>query len=226
MPLLWHKKKLTKALLKLTNEPTTIITDLVIAIFGFYCAHFLQSLYFNSQMEVHKYFSFYFLSIAIGASFGSVYHAVETKFHNFRSGLWKMIMICMVLSSVTLLLAIIFFSISSNDSSQKFLQILSYGVIFFSTIKIFYDDDIKNAAIIYYPISFISAVVMFLSWYHNSNMDAKQILIGLIISLFGTSFVITRISLHKHFNHNDLFHVFQIIGMYFIFVGSIKILDF
>ena len=84
MPLLWHKKKLTKALLKLTNEPTTIITDLVIAIFGFYCAHFLQSLYFNSQMEVHKYFSFYFLSIAIGASFGSVYHAVETKFHNFR----------------------------------------------------------------------------------------------------------------------------------------------
>lgn len=177
-------------------------------------------------MEVHKYFSLYFLSIAIGASFGSVYHAVETKFHNFRSGLWKMIMICMVLSSVTMLLAIIFFSISSNDSSQKFLQILSYGILFFSTIKIFNNDDITNAAIIYCPISFISAVVMSLSWYHNSNMDAKQILVGLIISLFGTSFVFTRISLHKHFNHNDLFHVFHLIGMYFIFVGSIKILDF
>ena len=134
MSLLWHKKKLKEALLKLTNEPTTIITDLFIAIFGFYFAHFLQTLYYNSQMEVHKYFSLYFLSIAIGASFGSVYHAVETKFYNFRSGLWKMIMICMVLSSVTLLLAIIFFSISSNDNSQKFLQILSYSVLFFFSI--------------------------------------------------------------------------------------------
>tara|TARA_Y100000768_G_C23460134_1_gene443310 strand:+ start:50 stop:448 length:399 start_codon:yes stop_codon:yes gene_type:complete len=132
----------------------------------------------------------------------------------------------MVLSSVTLLLAIIFFSISSNDSSQKFLQILSYGILFFSTIKIFYNDEIKNAAIIYCPISIISAAVMFLSWYHNSNMDAKQIFVGLILSLFGTSFVFTRIGIHKHFNHNDLFHVFQIISMYFIFVGSINILDF
>ena len=132
----------------------------------------------------------------------------------------------MVLSSVTLLLAVIFFSISSNDSSQKFLQILSFSILFFSTIKIFNNDDITNAAIIYCPISFICAVVMCLSWYHNSNMDAKQILVGLIISLFGTSFVFTRVSVHKHFNHNDLFHVFQIIGMYFIFVGSIKILDF
>ena len=177
-------------------------------------------------MEVHKYFSLYFLSIAIGASFGSVYHAVETKFHNFRSGVWKMIMICMILSSVTLLLAIIFFSIPSKDNSQKFLQILSFGVLFFSTIKIYRNDEIINAAIIYCPISFICAAVMYLSWYQNFNMDAKQIFVGLIISLFGTSFVFTRISLHKHFNHNDLFHVFQIIGMYFIFVGSIKILDF
>ena len=60
MSLLWHKKKLKEALLKLTNEPTTIITDLFIAIFGFYFAHFLQTLYYNSQMEVHKYFSLYF----------------------------------------------------------------------------------------------------------------------------------------------------------------------
>jgi len=37
---------------------------------------------------------------------------------------------------------------------------------------------------------------------------------------------VSGFSLHQHFNHNDLFHVFQMVGMIVMYRGSQLILDY
>jgi len=37
---------------------------------------------------------------------------------------------------------------------------------------------------------------------------------------------VAKISLHKHFNYNDLFHVIQLLGIYLMYRGGIEIRPF
>ena len=213
-------------MIKLSNEPTTVFTDLAISFFGFYCANALQHLFNATLMGVHKYFSLYFLAIAFSAFFGALYHAIDPRYRNVRSGLWKITMIGMIFSVMTMLMAIIFYSIPIKSNFFKFLQIIIYLFSFILTARIFINDKIINAVLIYFPSSFIVCMTMIYSWINYSDFAALQIFIGIFITLFGSSFVITKISFHKYFNHNDIFHIFQLIGMYVIFIGSIKIIDY
>tara|TARA_X000001036_G_C20535537_1_gene748045 strand:+ start:34 stop:675 length:642 start_codon:yes stop_codon:yes gene_type:complete len=212
-------------MIKLSNEPTTVFTDLAISFFGFYSANALQHLFNATLMGVHKYFSLYFLAIAFSAFFGALYHIIDPKYRNVRSGLWKITMIGMIFSLMNMLMATIFYSVPINDNFFKFLQIIIYFFSFILTVRIFINDNIVNAILIYFLSSIIVCMAMIFSWIHYNDFAALQIFIGILITLFGSSFVITKISFHKHFNHNDIFHIFQLIGMYVIFIGSIKIID-
>jgi len=47
-----------------------------------------------------------------------------------------------------------------------------------------------------------------------------------LVSLAASWVQVMRISLHENFNHNDLFHVIQMLGMYLMYRGGLEIPPF
>jgi hypothetical protein len=47
--------------------------------------------------------------------------------------------------------------------------------------------------------------------------------VGILVSLGGAGIQASGFSIHKYFNHNDLFHVIQMIGYLLMFQGGMEI---
>ena len=43
---------------------------------------------------------------------------------------------------------------------------------------------------------------------------------ALVATLFGLVLLVSKASLHRHFNQNDLYHVVQMVGLYFLYRGA------
>ena len=70
-------------------------------------------------------------------------------------------------------------------------------------------------------------LALLLGWQLHAarSMIGIWILTGSLVVLAGTWIQQSEISLHKHFNHNDLCHIFFMIGMYFLFRGGLLFRD-
>ena len=44
---------------------------------------------------------------------------------------------------------------------------------------------------------------------------------GIVVSAVGILLMVTKVSLHQHFNHNDLYHVAQMVGLYSFYKGAV-----
>jgi hypothetical protein len=59
----------------------------------------------------------------------------------------------------------------------------------------------------------------------RSSQTAKWLLSGLAISILGLLLLATRFGLHKHFNHNDIYHCVQMAGLYCFYRGVLFLED-
>ena len=48
---------------------------------------------------------------------------------------------------------------------------------------------------------------------------------GVAVSLVAGLVQARRIAVHRHFNHNDLYHVIQILALYLVFRGGVLLVD-
>jgi hypothetical protein len=54
----------------------------------------------------------------------------------------------------------------------------------------------------------------------RTSQRAKWLITGLAISILGLILLAYRVGLHTDFNHNDLYHCIQIVGLYFFYRGA------
>ncbi len=52
----------------------------------------------------------------------------------------------------------------------------------------------------------------------------RWLAIGYGITIVGVILLVTKVSLHQHFNHNDLYHVVQMAGLYGVYRGGRRLL--
>ena len=58
---------------------------------------------------------------------------------------------------------------------------------------------------------------------HTANVQrqhGKWIVAAVVLTLAGLGVQMTGFRAHQHFNHNDIFHVIQILAMYVFFIGA------
>ncbi|SVD02352.1 uncharacterized protein METZ01_LOCUS355206, partial [marine metagenome] len=80
----------------------------------------------------------------------------------------------------------------------------------------------RSAVSFYLPLVLLS-LILFLIVFYNGRTGALLIAIGLIVSLAAAGVQRSGLTLHQHFNHNDLYHVVQMLGMVLMFTGGLEI---
>jgi len=205
-------------------EPMTVLTDLFIVIFGFWFAREIQMWFTVRLMEVHFHFANYFYFIAFTALTGAIFHSIYPEYETIRNFLWKLVMVGMTISIFSMLMGTLYYFMPYD-----LVQIAKWGlvaIIFPIAIWFYIDNELLNAVKLYVPSVIFVIGVMIFGWQFKGDIGASWIIVGFLVTLGGASFVLTKVGLHKHFNHNDIFHVIQIVGMYLIYRGTMLITNY
>ena len=84
-------------------------------------------------------------------------------------------------------------------------------------------DSFRSAVTFYLRLMGISLVGFIVAFFNYGMTGALSISIGLAVSLSSSWAHMMKISLHENFNHNDLFHVIQMLGMFLMYRGGLEI---
>jgi hypothetical protein len=198
-------------------EPMTVLTDVLLSAAAVYGG---VKIYVASAAPVHLYFSLSFFLVALGTLAGATIHAIRhTSLVSRVPLLWRITGIA-VGTSATAMLAATFYHILPAD----YADLLRWTVLGLSIIYAAYiwrDYRFQNVIIFYSILMAFILGAMGLSYVSTGSPGAKLISVGIIISFGAAAVQRSGFKLAKHFNHNDIYHVIQLIGLYFFYKGAL-----
>jgi hypothetical protein len=198
-------------------EPMTVLTDVLLAAAAAYGG---VKIYVASATPVHLYFSLSFFLIALGTLAGATIHAIRhTSLVSWVPLLWRITGIA-VGTSATAMLAATFYHILPADYADL-LQWTVLGLSIIYTGYIWRDYRFRNVIIFYSIIMAFILGAMGLSYVSTGSPGAKLIAVGIIISFGAAAVQRSGFKLARHFNHNDIYHVIQLVGLYFFYRGAL-----
>lgn len=194
------------------QEPTTFLTDVLVAAVCFFLSVRLHKL----NNSVSRNWTAFFIAMGISASIGGfahllyVYTGIALKYLTWSSAGF-------VVLFAELGCANAFF----ERKKAKKIKVIAY--IQFALFQLLLIWNMHFNVVVVNSLIGLFLVVTTLHLYQFLRMKIKGS--GWVVAGFTISFVTTfihafKLSPHKWFNHNDLSHLIMIVGLYVIFVGS------
>jgi hypothetical protein len=69
------------------------------------------------------------------------------------------------------------------------------------------------------------ALIQAWAWHESQAESAKWLISGVLVSFLSAAVQQSGISVHVHFNHNDLYHIVQLLGVYLLYRGVCLLAD-
>lgn len=66
----------------------------------------------------------------------------------------------------------------------------------------------------------ISLLFLIFRYWQEDEQSVEYLIIGIVIAFFAAGIQQSGYKLHKHFNHNDLYHVMQMVALYFFYLAA------
>jgi hypothetical protein len=201
-------------------EPGTVITDWLLAALTARLAWTLfREVYRLKDRAVNLWLGA-FWAVAASAFLGGIWHGFSAQIDpSLAAALWPATMLLASAGSLLFLLATL-----HVYTSGRVLDILSgVAVIKFVlfTLLVAINDNFR---IVVYDSALAMLVLVVLStWgaWVRQEPSAPWVLVGVLVSMLAALFQQGRVSIHAHFNHNDLYHVIQMGAMYLLFRGGL-----
>jgi len=181
------------------HEPMTAITNYILAAAA---AYFAWSLWRVGQ----KAWSLAFLFTSFANVLAGVVHASATE------TLWKPTVYSVGLASMFLLIG--------AKPSWTIIAVLKFMAYASWMIK---HDDFKYVIIDYGVTLIIVAILQSMAWFRSRAESAPWIVGSICVSVAGALGQQMGVGLHRHFNHNDLYHVIQLLGLWMLYRGGLLV---
>ena len=192
------------------SEPMTLLTDYVLAgVTGWLCFLLSKS---SQQYKSRKFWALAFAALAVGAFLGGTWHGF---FNN--DFLWKATVLSVGVASFGMVAASAFATLSG--AARNVLLWLAAGKLVFYSYWMLWHDEFINV-VIDTAIAFGIVAALHL-WRFNG-----WILAGVAVSVGAALVQASGFALHRHFNHNDLYHVIQIAAMLLLYRGARQLGDY
>jgi len=196
-------------------EPMTALTDWIMGGIALVCAARLRV--DPPQRSVTRW-RIGFLATALGSFAGGLYHALsQTGPQTFLEVLWKTSTVSVGVASFFILAATAESRLGKRGA--RLLTGLAALQLFVYTVWILGHDDFLSV-IVNYGAAMLVAAILHAVTYRHDPQPARWILAGIAIAAAGAAVQALRISPHPHFNHNDLFHVIQMLSLIALYRGA------
>ena len=200
-------------------SPTTAITNYMMGCIGLYFGW--QTLLIQDSL-FHILWACSFFSLSLGAFIGGSYYGFGPTLPNYITKvIWRLTLIFVGTTGLFLAGSAATFYINETG---KFGLMIGSAILIIKYVLDLNKDDTFHHAIKFHVTLIILALIGFIpAFFSLGYTGALQIVIGLLVNLSAAGIQASGLTLHKHFNHNDLFYVIQILGMILIYRGGSEI---
>ncbi|MGH8679384.1 MAG: DUF6962 family protein [Burkholderiales bacterium] len=197
-------------------EPMTLATDYALAaanaLFGFRLL--------RAENLPRRLWGFGFLALSVSALVGGSFHGFAPMLSGAASAvLWEITELAVGTASFLLLIAVV--DLYTTRGLRKALRAFAAAKYVVYVAWMATHDEYR---FVIYDTGLTLAIMILLSlaalrlWHHSA---AKWLLGGVAVSIVAAIAQSSGIRLHTHFNHNDLYHVIQLIAMYLLYRGGL-----
>lgn len=205
------------------QEPMTMITDYII---GFQTIIMATLLIINFNSDISRILvAISFIATGIGAFLGGSSHGFKQFFTKKQdSVIWKLTMVMLGIATVSLTLGVL---VSSITESLLYFILVGISILSFIIYTLWIMKHPKFIYIILYyvPSMLMIMIVKIVTLISVQDPSSIYFIMGVLLAFMGAGIQAKGISFHKHFNHNDLFHVVQMISFIFLYIGVLHFND-
>ena len=198
----------------------TAFTDLLIFGLGLYFARELYGIYVTKLMSLHLHFMMVFFFMGLAGLLGALTHGIGPHLpQSIHTFIWRITLYCIGLTTFSMLLGGLYHVVPFNTMNWlKWLPLL--GLIVYM-ILITRNDDFKTVIRFYTPAMMLLLLMMLYSLLRFQSDGTSWIIFSVLMAFAGTAVQQSGFSFHKHFNHNDIYHIFQMGSMFLLYRGVI-----
>ena len=200
------------------TEPMTMITDYFITIQLFIFIFWLKPSFSNLPRLT---FALMFLATAIGAFAGGTAHGFTEYLGNRNNLTWSIAVQSIGFATTFFELGIIleYFSGIEKDLAVVFvfIQLIVYEYWILKKEEPKFSNVIVN-----YGTTMVVGLIIIAIWYFEDSdqKELEYLLLAIIIGFIAAGIQQSGFAIHKHFNHNDIYHVIQMFGLYYFYLAA------
>ena len=197
------------------QEPMTLATDYVLALLGVVWGVDLL----RKPRRAARLWGCGFLAMAAGAFFGGTAHGFADWFDPVQHALvWKATTYSIGLASFFLLAA---------TGAGALPCTASRALVAIAAVKLAVylwwmasHDEFRYVIYDYGPSMLVVLAGHLWAWRARGFDWARWIVVGVVVSFVGAGVQLSGFALNEHFNHNDLYHVIQMAGLWLFWRGA------
>jgi hypothetical protein len=203
----------------------TMLTDYLITVFAFIWAVRMVRKNTTRPGCAMLFWAGALLFTGVAAATGGTFHGFQMMMPSWLVTVtWKATMVAVGLASLCFASATIFTAFS-HGVRKVLLTIVAAKLVVYLVWLLIGDDDFRYAIYEYSPTMVAVLGVQLYLWLKRTNPAAPWIVAGIVISFLAAFVQMFGVGFHKHFNQNDIYHVVQIVGLYFFYRGGLVVTD-
>jgi uncharacterized protein DUF6962 len=205
------------------TEPATMATDFLIAVI---CIMFAVGIERSASdiATARGLWGLSFAFTAIAASIGGVVHGVALHLEvAAKDRLWKATQYVMGLTSLAILAAAVV--AFAEGGTERWLVGVAVAKFLAYAAVVRRRDDYAVVVVDYGASMIAMAALAIAGWVRSGAPAAPSLVAGVVVSGVAAAVQLKKVAPHPRFNHNDLYHVIQIVALYLFYRGGRLLVD-
>jgi uncharacterized protein DUF6962 len=206
------------------TEIATLVTDYALGALSLWWSARLRRQAKSSGQRSTFNWSFAFAALALASFGGGTYHGFSAAWSaRSLAALWVLVSWAMAAASFFLLWGTAL-ATTRGRARTVWLGIALLGALGFGGLALASDD--YRLAIADYGSSMVAACALaLLAWRRERSPSAPWIAAGVLVSACAAAVQQSDFGLTERFNHNDVYHVIQALGLYLLYCGARRLRD-
>jgi len=188
------------------QEPSTVLTNLLLLIFSLFCFSSLARKFSKSNLS-QFFFALFFLLLAIMALCGTLYH-INNSFFSLAQKYGTMI--TGGLLSTCLALAALFDNLKPKTALTLAACPLAFLIFYFSSIQL-------NSFSAFIFLQLANIVIVVLAYLKNYRSKKLALIYSACVTFIIASYVQAQNFEFFSLNHNDVFHLLSLLAVYLLY---------
>lgn len=201
-------------------EPSTLLTDYALAgVTGWLAWSLFRS---REGQRARSFWALAFTALALAAALGGTWHGFAPAFAPIAVVLlWKATVLSVGIASFGMLAGSAF-AATAGSTRKSLLVIAAMKLAIYSGWMVGHSEYIYVIADTGTALVLVAALHL---WSAARDHASRWILAGVGVSVLAAGAQASGFALHRHFNHNDLYHVIQIAAMILFYAGAKRLHD-
>ena len=199
-----------------------MLTDYVLGILAFAFGYAILRKNRDDRAISRSLWAYTFFFLSFSTVVGGTYHGFRWQ-DIFGDLLWKITTLSMGLTSFFMMASIVWAN-CGGKTRRDWLVIVGIKFLLFAGLAMTSDDFLLVIAD-YGSVMLVILFIALIQTVRRTRPESPWLAAGVGVSLIAAGVQASGISLHEHFNHNDLFHVIQIPALYLFLRGGLLLTD-